>query len=243
MVHDELKGQGFTVLAVALDAAGADAAKAFSEVSDASDVPPPVRKLMGWDDALWEGAARPTYPSLLDTDHLVARLFNITNVPSAVWIDEEGRVVRPPEHAGAYDMLRDIDLATFEIPDDVAAKGRAARAGYLDALRDWVAKGADSRFALSPDEVRRRSGGPSAAESLATANFQIGAWHTGHLDLDAAKPFFDEAVRLRPDSWTFLRQKIAAADKEAIGEIAASPDYWEAVHALGERSYYEPFQP
>jgi hypothetical protein len=242
VVHDDLSSQGFTVIAVALDAAGADAARAFAEAPDASDVPPPLRKLMGWDDALWEAATRPSYPSLLDTDHRVARLFNITNVPSAVWIDEAGRVVRPPENAGAYDMLRDIDLATFEIPDQVAANGRAARAEYLDAVRDWVAKGADSQFALSPAEVNRRSNGPSAQESLATAHFQIGAWHTSRNNLDAAKPFFEEAVRLRPDSWTFRRQKIASADKEAIGELAASPEFWEAVNGLGERSYYEPFK-
>lgn len=237
-----MKDQGFTLLTVALDSIGEAAAGPFARVSDASDVPPPVRRLMGWDDALWEAASRPSYPSLLDTKHLVARLYNITNVPSTVWIDEEGRIARPPEHAGAYDMLRDINLETFEIPDEVAERGRLARVEYLDAVRDWVAKGADSEFSLSPEEVTRRAGGPSAQDSLATAHFQIGAWHAEKGQLEAARPFFDEAVRLRPDSWTFRRQRIAAEGPEAVGELAASPDFWEAVHALGERSYYEPFQ-
>lgn len=229
------------VLAVALDSVGADAAQAFTEVPNAADVPPPVRRLMGWDDAMWEAAGRPSYPCLLDTEHRVAKLYNLTNVPSALWIDEAGRVVRPAEHAGAYDMLREIDLETFEIPDEAANAGRENRARYVDALRDWVAKGDKSAFVLSPDEVAKRSPGPSATDSLAHAHFQIGALYSSTGDLDGAKPFFDEAVRLRPDSWTFRRQRIASESREAVGELAASPDFWEAVNKLGDRNYYEPF--
>lgn len=229
-------------MAVALDTGGAKAAEAFATVPDASDVPPPLRSLMGWGERLWEAARKPEYPCLLDTSHLVARLYNITNVPSAVWIDEEGLMVRAPEHAGVKDMLREINLETFEIPETAAAAGQAARLGYLDALRDWVTKGPDSRFALSPDEIARRAPGPSTQDSVATAHFQIGTWYASRGDLEAAKPFFEEAVRLRPDSWTFRRQKIAVSDPAAVGEIAADEGFWEAVHALGEKNYYEPFR-
>ncbi len=243
MVYEELKTQGFTVLAVALDTAGEAAAKAFATVPDASDVPPPIRSLMGWSDEQWEAASRPQYPCLLDTGHTVAQLFDITNVPSAVWIDEAGTIVRPPEHAGAYDMLREINLETFEIPETAAKAGRDARVGYLEALRDWVRKGPESAYVLSPEQVAERAPGPGRDASEAAAHFQIGAWHASRGDLDAAKPFLQEAVRLRPDSWTFLRQKIAVSAPEACGEIAADEEYWAAVHALGERAYYEPFRP
>ena len=221
---------------------GATAARNFAEVADASDVPPPVRRMMGWDDALWDAASRPSYPSLLDPTHLVARLYNITNVPSAVWIDEEGRIVRPPEHAGAYDMLRDLNLETFEIPDASAERGRQARVEYVEAVRDWVEKGSHSEFALSAEEVVRRAAGPKTEDSLATAHFQIGAYHAARHNLDAAKPFFAEAVRLRPDSWTFRRQGIAASSPEAVGELAADESFWEAVYALGDQHYYQPFE-
>ena len=56
----------------------------------------------------------------------------------------------------------------------------------------------------------------------------------------SAQSFLGEAVRLRPGSWTFRRQKIAAANEEAVGELAATPEYWEAVNKLGDRPYYEP---
>ena len=42
-------------------------------------------------------AARPEHPSLLDPEHRVDALFGVVNVPSVVWIDENGLVVRPPE--------------------------------------------------------------------------------------------------------------------------------------------------
>ena len=52
------------------------------------------------------GGARPTYPCLIDRDHHVADLYNLVNVPQAVWIDEHGRIVRPPETAGSTDGFR-----------------------------------------------------------------------------------------------------------------------------------------
>ncbi len=243
MVYEELKDHGFVVLSVALDAAGEAAAKAFAAAPDASDVPPPIRRIMGWTPDQWDAASRPQYPCLLDPGHSVAQLYDITNVPSTVWIDEAGRIVRPPEDAGAYDMLREIDLETFEIPDRVAKAGQDARVGYVEAVRDWVLKGADSAYALSPAQIAERAPGPNATASEATAQFQIGAWHAGRGDLEAARPFLEEAVRLRPDSWTFLRQKIAVSSPEAIGEIAADEEYFAAIQALGERHYYEPFRP
>ena len=45
----------------------------------------------------WVEAARPTYPCLIDERHLVAELYGMVNVNSAVWIDESGRIVRPTE--------------------------------------------------------------------------------------------------------------------------------------------------
>ena len=170
----------------------------------------------------------------------MARLYNMTNVPTAVWIDEAGRLVRPPENAGAHDVVRHIDLETFEIPDDVAARGRAVRRHYVDAVRDWVARGADSAFALPAAELSRRLERPRERDSLATAHFQLGAYLFREGEGKAARCHLQEAVRLRPGSWTFRRQTIAVADEAAVGEFAATPEYWEAVQALGTEPYYRP---
>src|SRR5881296_2922830 len=79
-LYEELAPRNFTVITVAMDAGGADH----------------VRQ--------WIEAAKPTHPSLIDTRHVVAELYDWVNVPSNAWIDEEGRIVRPndPGFAGEY---------------------------------------------------------------------------------------------------------------------------------------------
>ena len=65
-LYEELKSQHFIVIAVALESRGADAARPWIELG------------------------KPAYPCLIDVDHDVARLYNMINVPQAVWIDEDG---------------------------------------------------------------------------------------------------------------------------------------------------------
>ena len=75
-LYNELKDQNFMVIAVAMDSRGVDAVRG------------PITK------------AKTTYTSLVDRDHLVSDLYNMVNVPQAVWIDEAGRIVRPTEVSG-----------------------------------------------------------------------------------------------------------------------------------------------
>jgi len=51
----------------------------------------------------------------------------MVNVPTAVWIDEQGSIVRPAESAGASDGFRFMDRQTFEIPRDAAEVGKRTR--------------------------------------------------------------------------------------------------------------------
>ena len=74
-LYSGLQEQNFIIIAVAMDSR-ADAARP------------------------WIEAAAPTYPALIDRDHRVAELYNMVNVPQAVWINEAGRIVRPAENAG-----------------------------------------------------------------------------------------------------------------------------------------------
>ena len=43
--------------------------------------------------------AQPEHPSLVDQTHQMDVLFGVTNVPSGIWIDENGVIVRPHEPA------------------------------------------------------------------------------------------------------------------------------------------------
>ena len=195
---------------------------------------------MGWNRAFAEQAAVPAYPCLIDERHLLGELLGIVNVPTAVWIDEQGAIVRPPESPGATDAFRSMNLQTREVPKDRAADGRLRRQIYVDALRDWIERGAASPHALPPDEVRRRMRGVDPDASLASAQFRLGVWLAQHGEREAGQRALDAAVRLQPESWRFLRQKIVLSDPALTGQLASNPEFWQAVQALGDRYYYPP---
>ena len=100
----------------------------------------------------WIDQAKSSYWQLIDTDHRLSDLYNLVNVPQAVWIDEEGRIVRPPETAGSTDHFRRMDLQTRTMSPEDQAERLAARQVYLDAVRAWVNTG---RYALPAGEAHR----------------------------------------------------------------------------------------
>ncbi len=155
-----------------------------------------------------------------------------------VWIDENGRVVRPTEASGVMDIVRSIDPKTFQIPKDAIEEGKRMRRAYVDAIRDWVAKGERSEFALSPEEARRRAPAPDDNDALATANFRLGEYLFEKGDRDSALKYFGEARRLRPESWSFKRQ---TWELEQAGK-ASGPEFFAEVMALGDKHYYEPVE-
>lgn len=207
---DELKDLGFTVLAVALDQP--DAARP------------------------WVDAAAPAYPCLIDRDHHVADLYNLVNVPQAVWIDEDGRIVRPPETAGSTDAFRAMDRQTFTLPEAALAERTRVKAQYLDAVRDWARRGAASVHVPDPARASARLQLPADAVALAHAHFRLGL-HLLRQGQDAqAQQHLAEAAQQHPDSWAMWRQ---AAAKDSRG-LASGPAFWARVDALGSRPYYPP---
>ena len=101
----------------------------------------------------WIEQAGAQYWCLIDTEHRVADLYGMVNVPQAVWIDEAGRIVRPPENAGSTDHFRLMDRTTRTLAAEHQAARLAARTAYLDAVRDWVLTG---RHALPADAASSR---------------------------------------------------------------------------------------
>jgi hypothetical protein len=225
------------VVAVAFDSGGAAAVRDFIRPPA---LVPPMYAFMGWNRAFAERAAAPAYPCLIDERHALGELYGIVNVPTAVWIDEQGAIVRPPESPGATDAFRSMNFATREVPRERAEDSKVRRQVYVDALRDWIARGAASEHALAPDEVRRRMRGVDPNASLAAAHFRLGVWLAQRGERDAAQRAFEEAVRLEPESWRFRRQKIVMSDPALTGQLASTPEFWQAVQALGDRYYYPP---
>lgn len=209
-LYRELQGDGFDVITVAFDSAGKAAA------------------------GPWIEAAKPTYPCLIDQRHIVAELYDMVNVPSAVWIDERGKIVRPSEPAGTTDAFRAMDRTNFSIPAEPLKELREKRAAYQNAIRDWVKNGSSSRFALSEDEVLRRMRTPADDHVRAAANFRVGEYLVETGQRADAQKYFEEAKRLRPESWNYKRQAWALQDPLKAG----GPEFWSAVDALGEGKYY-----
>jgi tetratricopeptide (TPR) repeat protein len=184
----------------------------------------------------WIEAAKPTYPTLIDREHRLAELYGIVNVPQAVWIDEAGRIVRPPEPAGAYEGFREMNRVTREMPEEVARRTTQAKALYLDAIRDWARNGERSAYAFTADQARAHL--PAVTEDTATAQalFRLAQLLIRRGERDEAERWIREASRLHPDSWCIWRQGAGVTE---LG-LAAQPDFWERVDRLGAKRYYAP---
>jgi hypothetical protein len=174
-LFDELKDHNFVVLAVALD--HADAARP------------------------WIEAAKATYPCLIDREHHVADLYNIVNVPQAVWIDEQGHIVRPPETAGSTDGFRAMDRKTGAVPDDVLAERNRVKALYISAVRDWVLRGPASVNALDAAQAAAKVKVPDDTIAEAHARFRLGQHLLSQGQADEARAQIAQATKLHPDSW------------------------------------------
>src|SRR5436305_1157019 len=98
---------------------------------------------------------------------------------------------------------------------------------YLDAVRDWVANGPGSRWALTPEQVRARMAGPNPDHARAAAYFRLGTCLHEQGRSAAAQEAFAEAKRLSPESWSFKRQGWqleVPGDVQRTGRSSAVPD-------------------
>ncbi len=192
----------------------------------------------------WIVAAHPEHPSLIDRAHVVDELFGIVNVPSGVWINEEGVIVRPPETAyprrpAGLDRPIPAKASAEQIVRITTVKAlRIDAETYIAALRDWVQQGAASRYALAPDEVLRRSQPRAIAEATAAAHFELGQ-HLHRLGrTDDAIPHFRAAHLLQPANWTYKRQAWSLVDPAQGPNAVYEGDWLTDVQKIGAENYY-----
>jgi len=174
------------------------------------------------DAGAWITAAKPTYTVLIDQSHLVTRLYGMVNVPTAVWINERGRIVRPNEVAFIDDRFKSFH-------------GLEA-APYVAAIKDWVDNGENSPFALSETAVREQLQTRDPAGAQADAEFALAEFLYRNGRGNEAIPHFKEAQRLNPESWNYKRQAWALSD--AKRDYGTS--FGEEVKKLDGKPYYAP---
>ena len=174
------------------------------------------------DAGQWITAAKPEYTVLIDSTHLVTRRYNMVNVPTAVWINEQGRIVRPNEVA--YVDNRFTSMHKIEA------------APYLDAIRDWATNGDKSVYALSEKQLKEQMEQQKPEWALAAAEFAL-AEHLYRQGQSAASiKHYKEAQRLNPDNWNYKRQAWALSNAEQD----YGTNFTKEVQKLNGKPYYTP---
>jgi hypothetical protein len=223
-LRDELHPQGLEAVSVALDTGGVEAA------------------------GPWIDRAKTSHPALIDQGHLLDELLGVVNVPTGVWVDERGVMVRPPEPAFPWRPRQPSEELLAQLPPLAAEQLREAQNiridpdPYVAGLRDWVEQGAHSRYALPPDEVVARSQPRDEDRARAAAAFELGQYlqRAGHGE-DAVR-WFRDAHRLQPENWTYKRQAWSLADPLQGPTEQYESDWLSEVRKLGAENYYPPVE-
>lgn len=201
-LYDEYKSKGFEIISAAQDTGGEAAAGS------------------------WFDKAKATYTQIVDENHTISALYNMTNVPTGVWIDEEGYIVRPLETA--YTTSGEMTFGGKKL----VTQG----ADYVKMLRDWIEKGAASEYAMTHEAVAKKLKARTPDEANADASFQLANHFHRAGDTERADRYWADAERLRPDSWNYHRQDWSFTPKEA------GANWMKKFQALGDEPYYPPLE-
>ncbi len=155
---------------------------------------------------------------LVDPTHQISALYNLVNVPSAVWIDEQGRVRRIDE--GTYATVH--RMGDFEF----------GREDYAPMVADWVAQGDASPHVAEAVALAPKSDNAAKAE----AAFRLAGYFKSVEQSDKAEQYWRMAQELNPDSWNYHRQDWAYTPEEA------GANWQKKVQTLGDKPYYKPIQ-
>ena len=159
----------------------------------------------------WTGKA--DLPPVLDPDHRLSDVFGVVNVPSTVWLDEQGRVAKPPTIAPGDDQFKDFTEVEAE--------------RHHEALRQWVREGVvpDGAAEDEPDEGLRR----------ARAERRLAGWLHQQGREEAARRHFDAAVELAPLDFSIRRSSMRNRGEDPFGHEFFQ--LWEEWSAAGRPGY------
>jgi hypothetical protein len=151
-------------------------------------------------------------PTAVDAEHRLSDVFGVVQVPSTVWLDEEGRVVKPPTIAPGDDQFREWTKVEADQHHD--ALRRWARTGEVPPVRT-----------TSPDDAELRT---------ARAERRLAAWLHRHGHAGAAEEHFAAAVALAPLDFSIRRASMPLRGQDPFGtEFFALWEEWEAAGRPG----------
>ncbi len=181
---DELHADGLDVVTVALD-----------------EDPEAVRR--------W---AQQDLPTAVDAEHRLSDVFGVVQVPSTVWLDEQGRVVKPPTIAPGDDQFREWT--------------KVDSAQHHEALRRWARTGEVPQVDVTATD--------DADLRAARAERRLAAWLHRSGFAAAAEEHFAAAVELAPLDFSIRRASMPLRGQDPFGtEFFALWEEWEAAGRPG----------
>ncbi|GAB1822050.1 redoxin domain-containing protein [Herbidospora sp. RD11066] len=133
----------------------------------------------------------------VDAEGVVAELYNVINVPTVVWIDEDGRVARPQDTMTATDTFRSMNGLSSE--------------AAVAALRHWALTG---ESAASGQSLRRAT----EEERTARLHARIAAWAFREGRPDQARHHLALAAELAPHDVAIRRGLMPLDGIDPFGE-------------------------
>ena len=187
-LNDELADTGLKVITVALDNDPEDVRRFATEVS---------------------------IPVLLDRQHLLSELYAVSNVPTVIWIDEDGAIARPNGLAFGTSTF-----AEFTGVDSTP---------HLEAIRRWAREG---ELPLAPEEARGAVADLSPEEVDARLHFRIGAEASRQGREDVASKHLVAASELAPFDFSVRRAAMPLLGVNPFGqEFLDLYDEWQEMGA------------
>lgn len=181
---DELRADGLDVVTVALD-----------------EDPEAVRR--------WTQDGLPT---AVDTEHRLSDVFGVVQVPSTVWLDEQGRVVKPPTIAPGDDQWQEWT--------------KVESGQHHEALRRWARTGEVPEVTTTTSD--------DAELRTARAERRLAAWLHRNGHAEAAEEHFAAAVALAPLDFSIRRASMPLRGQDPFGtEFFALWEEWEAAGRPG----------
>jgi peroxiredoxin len=152
------------------------------------------------------------FPILLDSDRRFCETYGVVNVPTIIWVDEDGRIARP-------------NIQAFSDDAWVEFHGKPS-APHLDELRRWVLDG--ELPDVEPAAVRPTT---TEDEQLARTEFRLALELRRRDRPDAARIHFERATELAPDDFTIWRAALQLTGDDPFG-----PAFFERYEEWKERT-------